>query len=118
MHYYRLRQVDLDGTSTFGPVRSINLAAGTTPPQLTVAPNPTTADNLQLQVQYSGLVPAATVLETHGLLGQQVLAQRVTLQPGANSLSLATSLAPGLYWLTLTGDAANGSKAVKVLLTN
>lgn len=116
-HYYRLRQVDLDGTSTFGPVRAVRLAAGSSAVQLAVVPNPTTADNLRVQVQYADQAPTAATLTVQDLLGQTLLTQPVTLQPGANSFAPAVALAPGTYWLSVRG-AALGTQGVRVLVSN
>lgn len=116
-HYYRLRQVDLDGTSTFSPVQTVALAPGSSAAQLVVAPNPTTADNLRVQVQYAGQAAAVATLTVQNSLGQTLLAQAVTLQPGANAFAPATHLAPGAYWLTLQG-AALSTPGVRVLVGN
>ncbi|RYY19840.1 MAG: hypothetical protein EOO36_04865 [Cytophagaceae bacterium] len=117
-HYYRLRQVDLDGTSTFSPVRVVSLAAGSSPVQLAVAPNPTTPDNLRVQVQYAGTEAASATLTVRSLLGQTLLAQPVALQPGANVLTPALKLAPGAYWLGLSGGGTLGQQGVRVLVGN
>ncbi len=118
-YYYRLRQVNFDGTSTFSTVRAITLAAGTSALVLTAAPNPTTPANLRVQVQYGGSAAAPAVLTLHNLLGQALFTQAVTLQPGANVLAPGSSaaVAPGVYWLTVGGDATLGKQGVKVLLT-
>lgn len=114
-HYYRLRQTDLDGTSTFSPVRAVRLAAGSSPVQLVVAPNPTPPASLRVQVQYAG--PAATLatLTVQSLLGQTVLTQLVTLAPGSNELIPGGVLAPGAYWLSLSGEAV-GQQGQRVLV--
>ncbi|MBJ6142587.1 hypothetical protein [Hymenobacter sp. BT559] len=117
-HYYRLRQVDLTGTSNFSPVRVVTLAAGSSPVQLTVAPNPATPDNLHVQVQYAGSEAAPATLTVHSLLGQTLLAQPVLLQPGSNVLTPILKLAPGAYWLSLNGGASLGQQGVRVLVGN
>ncbi|RZJ93104.1 MAG: hypothetical protein EOO60_05910 [Hymenobacter sp.] len=117
VHYYRLRQVDLDGTSTFSPVRAVSLAAGSSLVQLTVAPNPTTPDNLRVRVQYAGTEAAPATLTVQSLLGRTLLTQPVSVQPGANVLIPTLKLAPGAYWLSLNG-AALGQQGVRVLVGN
>jgi hypothetical protein len=117
-HYYRLRQVDRDGTSTFSPVQVVTLAAGSSLVQLAAVPNPTTADNLHLSVQYQGLAAVPAVLTVHSLLGQTLLTQAVTLQPGTTTVSPTASLAPGAYWVSLSGEALPGTLGTRVLLTN
>lgn len=118
MHYYRLRQVDTDGSSTFGPVQAVSLSAGSSAVQLSVAPNPTTPAELRVQLQYGGTAPTAAVLTVHSLLGAQVLTQPVTLQPGANVFTPNTMLPAGAYWVSVSGGAALGKQGTKVLLTN
>lgn len=117
-HYYRLRQVDHDGTSSFSPVQVVALGLGTSAFQLAAAPNPTTAGNLRVQVQYAGPAATPAVLTMRNLLGQTVLAQPVTLQPGTTTLAPAAPLAPGVYWLSLSGQATPGAQGTKVLITN
>lgn len=117
-HYYRLRQVDLDGTSTFSAVQAVTLAAGSSLVQLTAAPNPTTSGSLRLLVQYQGLAAVPAVLTVHSLLGQTVQSQAVTLQPGSTTLSTTAPLAPGAYWFSLSSEALPGKPGTRVLLTN
>jgi hypothetical protein len=117
-HYYRLRQVDHDGTSSFSPVQVVALGPGAGAFQLAAVPNPTTAGTLQVQVQYAGPTATAAVLTMRSLLGQTVFAQPVTLQPGTTTLAPAAPLAPGMYWLSLSGEATPGAQGTKVLITN
>jgi hypothetical protein len=117
-HYYRLRQVDLDGTSAFSPVQAVTLAAGSSLVQLAAVPNPTTADNLHLSVQYQGQAAVPAVLTVHSLLGQTLLTQAVTLQPGTTTVSPTAPLAPGAYWLSLSSEALPSTLGTRVLLTN
>jgi hypothetical protein len=116
-HYYRLRQVDLDGTSTFSAVQTVALAPGSSAAQLVVAPNPTTANDLHVQVQYAGQAANPATLTVQDMLGQTLFTQAVTLQPGANVFAPATHLAPGAYWLTLRGTALS-TPGVRVLVGN
>jgi hypothetical protein len=117
-HYYRLRQVDQDGTSAFSPVQVVTLAAGSSPVLFTAAPNPTTADNLHLHVQYQGATAVPAVLTVQSMLGQTLQTQAVTLQPGATILTPSAPLAPGIYWLSLSSEALPGKVGTRVLLTN
>ena len=114
--YYRLRQVDLDGSFSFGPTRAVGLAPGSSLVQLAVAPNPTTSGNLRVQAQYAGAAPAPAVLTVRNLLGQSLLTQAVAVQPGANVFTPSAALAPGVYWLSLSGEAVAGAPSVRVLV--
>lgn len=117
-HYYRLRQVDQDGSSAFSPVQAVTLAPGSSALQLAAVPNPTTPGNLRVQVQYAGPAAAPAVLTIQSLLGQTLLTQPVTLQPGTSTLAAGASLAPGVYWLSLSGGAAVGVRGTKVVVAN
>jgi uncharacterized repeat protein (TIGR01451 family) len=93
--YYRLRQVDLDGTSAYSPVRTVAFGATASQGgQLSLYPNPAAS---QLHVELSGLAAPAAVLTVYSVLGQPVL----TAQLGATSqadVPLA-SLPAGTYLL-------------------
>jgi hypothetical protein len=117
-HYYRLRQVDQDGTSAFSPVQVVTLTAGSSPVLFTAAPNPTTADNLRLHVQYQGAAAVPAVLTVQSMLGQTLQTQAVTLQPGTTVLTPTALLAPGMYWLSLSSEALPGKVGTRVLVTN
>lgn len=86
--YYRLRQVDLDGTATYSPVRTVTLAGAVT--GLTLVPNPTRTATLA-----SGLVAGAAV-DVFDTLGRPVLHAQVDAA-GQAALALPTGLAPGMY---------------------
>lgn len=89
--YFRLRQVDTDGTVTFSPVRAVtrHLEASK---QLLAYPNPA-HDILQLQ----GLALIAP-LEVFNALGRQVWSQPIPAVGAKTSLSLA-ELPKGIYIL-------------------
>lgn len=117
-HYYRLRQVDQDGSSTYSPVRALALAAGSSAVQWAVAPNPTTSGRLRVLLEYAGPRGADATLMVRGLLGQVVLTQPVTLQPGANVLVPAATLPPGTYWLSLGGEVAADTPGLRLVIAD
>jgi hypothetical protein len=97
--YYRLRQVDLDGTDTYSPVRTVAL-----PPEtgllVQAYPNPSapgTAVALSIRTSQAGPV----TLHIVDMLGRELSQQQAYLPAGATSLLLpATSqLATGVYLL-------------------
>jgi hypothetical protein len=95
--YYRLRQVDLDGTATYSPVRTVQvpLAAGLL---VQAYPNPSlTAGDITLAVRTDQAGPATLWLTD--VLGRQLGQQVLTLAPGTITLPLvgAAALAPGVY---------------------
>jgi len=103
--YYRLRQVDLDGTATYSPVRPVQLGAAGAAGQASLYPNPAQASTT---LDLSALPAAASyqvqVLDATGRQVQRLLvaggqAQRLDLSP----------LAPGLHTVLVTGAQPDGT---------
>ncbi|UOQ75106.1 T9SS type A sorting domain-containing protein [Hymenobacter cellulosilyticus] len=86
--YYRLRQVDTDGTADLSPVRSVQVPDKA--PQLTVWPNP-----LREKLQVTGLAPGQRV-EILDALGR-VMAGGIMPLAGPLSLPLPVPLPAGVY---------------------
>ncbi|MDO7873836.1 LamG-like jellyroll fold domain-containing protein [Hymenobacter sp. ASUV-10] len=112
--YYRLRQVDLDGTASYSPVRAVQL---TTSPlhRLTVAPNPF-RDQLRLTLDAPTALSGATLRLTDAT-GRVQLQREVAAPAGTSQLALPNlaALAPGLYVLHLAvpGQPVQRLKVVK-----
>jgi hypothetical protein len=85
--YYRLRQVDLDGTASYSPVHSVTLEGKTL---LTLYPNPAHGT-----VAVGGLA-ASTAVEVFDALGR-VVAQATADAAGTAQLALPAGLAAGMY---------------------
>ena len=98
--YYRLRQVDLDGTAAYYGPRTV--AFGAAPPAFAAYPNPF-GDGLAVDVP--ALAHAAR-LALHDAQGRPVLSQPLAAGAGATrqSVALPASLPAGWYVLSLTGD--------------
>lgn len=99
--YYRLRQVDTDGTAAYSPVRTVAmpLAAGLL---VQSYPNPSAAGadiGLAISTDQAG----AATLSLTDVLGRQLSQQALSLPVGATTVPLAGSgqLAPGVYLLRL-----------------
>jgi hypothetical protein len=99
--YYRLRQVDADGTESFAPVRQVRVAApigfaAEAWPQ----PFGATGTNITIRTATAG---SATVL-VHDALGRFVLSRTLDLVAGTTALPLAElgPLATGVYVLRLS----------------
>ena len=100
--YYRLRQVDTDGTASFSPVVVVQggeVAAAS----ITAVPNPSAGQfalltNLPASIQLRGTVV--------NMLGQNILAVNELVPAGAASLPLDLSAQPaGMYLVQLLGPA-------------
>jgi hypothetical protein len=103
--YYRLRQVDLDGTATYSPVRPVQLGAAEAAGRASLYPNPAQASTT---LDLSALPTAASYqVQILDATGRQV--QRLLLAGGqAPSLDLS-ALAPGLHTVLVTGAQADGA---------
>ncbi|MBD2768936.1 T9SS type A sorting domain-containing protein [Hymenobacter sp. BT664] len=101
--YYRLRQVDTDGTASFSPVRTVAFAnSPETGPSL--YPNPA-ADGQPLTVDLRALPPGPYQVQVLDLLGRP--RGRYTLV-GAEQHPLPISdLAPGRYLVQVRGQQVN-----------
>ncbi len=99
--YYRLRQVDLDGTSTYSPVRTIVFGAKGA---VTLYPNP--AGQLAT-LDLSSLTNEDYAVQVLDLTGRQVAAYSL---PGAAQHPLDLQrLAAGTYMVRVRGGAVNQS---------
>ena len=102
LQYYRLRQVDADGSASYSPVRAVRFAdkAGTA---LAVWPNPAHA-------AYTVLLTVAraqsAVVRVHDAVGRLVSEQPVQLQAGDNQLpaTFGPASASGVYLLSTVLD--------------
>ena len=85
--YYRLRQVDQDGTATYSPVRTVAVAR---PASLALYPNPTRS-----ATTLTGAQPGAQVL-VYDATGRLVLTATASAD-GTAALVLPSTLATGVY---------------------
>jgi hypothetical protein len=99
--YYRLRQVDVDGTSSYSPVRVVALAPSAA--GLALFPNPTTR---LTTLTGTGAHASVQVLDA---LGRTVLTATADAD-GVAPLALPAGLAPGVYVVR------TGSQALRLLL--
>lgn len=111
--YYRLRQVDLDGTAYYSTIVSLAPAAAL-PRQVAVYPNPSAGQTVQLLLQgYSG---EALTIRLTDALGRTLFTQ--PLAPAGMQylapLALPQHLAPGTYILTLAGSGQPVQKRLTV----
>ncbi|RIJ37593.1 IPT/TIG domain-containing protein [Pontibacter oryzae] len=99
--YYRLKQVDLDGTSAYSKVVSVTYQAPKLVTQLLVAPNPI---NYNSKVYVTSEVAGEAALNLHSISGRKVYTKEIALLPGKNEVQLPVydKLTKGMYVLTVT----------------
>jgi len=104
--YYRLRQLDFDGTASFSPVHALAFGEGSGPSALSAAPNPFDG-GVVLAVQTRTAQPGA-VLTLFDATGRLVARRVLDVPAGSSQLPVAglDGLAAGLYvgQLTLEGQ--------------
>lgn len=117
IHYYRLKQVDQDGTFTYSNIRSVE-PEGYKGVVLRVASNPVTGSELRALVDYddTALDPHST-LQLFNLSGKLVGEQQVELKKGMNEIRFQTGALPrGMYLLSLRNPALVTIKSIKTVL--
>jgi hypothetical protein len=103
VRYYRLRQVDLDGTATLSPVRTVAFDEATAT-ALSATPNPF-GQELRLSLRARTANPAALLTLTDAS-GRTVLAEKLNVPAGASQPVLRglEGLPTGFYLLSLPLD--------------
>jgi hypothetical protein len=101
--YYRLRQVDTDGTASYSPVVVVQSGEVAAPTEIVAVPNPSTGQfALLINLPASGQLRGTVV----NMLGQSVLVLNEQLPAGAARLPLDLSAQPaGVYLMQLLGPA-------------
>ncbi len=118
LRYYRLRQLDLNGTASFSPVRTVRFGDEAPAVHLTAAPNPF-QERLTLTVELpANTVAAPAQLSLTDAAGRVLLQQSTPALPaGLSQLELPdlAKLASGVYIVNLavTGRAIQHLKVVK-----
>jgi hypothetical protein len=110
LSYYRLRQVDQDGTGSYSPVVAVRFdgQAASPAPALVAYPNPTTGQRFQLLT--TGLATTGGTVQLLDNVGRVVLTKVLTPGTVETTLEPASPLASGLYlatWQTADGLKLN-----------
>ncbi len=112
--YYRLRQVDLDGTVAYSAVVTVRFATELAAPALAVYPNPTAGQ--RFQVSATGLAAGGGTVQLHDNVGRLVLTQTLPTGTAEATIQPAQPLARGLYlvtWRTADGQQLTTKLAVE-----
>ena len=112
--YYRLRQVDLDGTVAYSSVVTVRFATGLAAPALAVYPNPTAGQHFQ--VLATGLATTGGTVQLRDNVGRLVLTQVLPAGAAEATIQPAQPLASGLYhvtWQTADGQQLTTKLAVE-----
>ncbi|WP_152559980.1 T9SS type A sorting domain-containing protein [Hymenobacter sp. IS2118] len=109
--YYRLRQLDLDGTAHFSPVQTVAVPADAAGWQAALWPNPAGSDQL-VTLQLRSLETAPLQLRLLDATGRE-LARRTVPAAAALALPELDGLAPGLYLLHL--EQAGHRRALRLV---
>ena len=104
--YYRLRQVDKDGTTAYSNVASVRFTDKVGVPSLVAYPNPATGSGFQLAT--SNLAPTSGTVRVFDNVGRLVFTQTVAAGTAEATVQPARALASGMYFATWT--TADGVK--------
>ena len=108
-NYYRLTQVDIDGTSKEYGIINVS-CSGTSKGYFSAYPNPSTG-SFQVILNDKNLIGSG-VLTLRDTKGSELLNRNIEVKPGINLFSVTDlNLAPGVYYIQIV----NGERATDVL---
>lgn len=110
--YYRLRQVDFDGTFSYSPVVTLAASSTLTASQANASAYPSVFDETLYVAGAAGTEAAPATVALCSAAGQPVYSQALTLSAAPQALSSLPALAPGLYILRLTTAAGTTTQRV------
>jgi hypothetical protein len=112
-NYYRLRQVDNDGTATYSSVVVVAPVASTSH-LVEVYPNPSAGQEVKVLLQ--GFDNEIIALQLHDALGRQILVRSFTPADAYSltPLTLPQGLVPGTYILSLASKNYSSQKRIIV----
>lgn len=111
LYYYRLKQVDYDGSISYSPIRSAKIDP--LPGSVQLSPNPV---NQILNIKTFGFTDKAATLNVFDLSGKQIFTQALELNNQENTFEIHTSNWPaGVYFVRVT--SRNQTETIKILKT-
>ncbi|MFD2720998.1 right-handed parallel beta-helix repeat-containing protein [Hymenobacter monticola] len=105
--YYRLKQVDTDGTATYSPVRTVSFTATTAEPAISLFPNPATSTT---QLDLTALPAGTYQVSVLDATGRVVLS--VTREAGVAQALDVNTIASGTYMVLVRGQ--NNGQAINL----
>ena len=109
-NYYRLRQVDFDGTTTYSEIRHVFLERSIAPKDISVYPNPTDS---WLQVDFTQPIEQEAYLELYNLAGQVVQSYELGVGTVQQELNVV-DLPRGAYLLRIQMDGQHSTQKIVV----
>lgn len=102
VRYYRLHQIDIDGTDSYSPVRAVSFDGATLATELSIYPNPVTGDDTRLLIQTAEVGNAH--LRITDLVGRIITDQTIATANGSTETKLTelTNAKAGTYLAQLT----------------
>jgi hypothetical protein len=108
--YYRLKQVDLDGTAKYSKVVSVKPSGIVK--QMEVAPNPISEDS---KIYFTANAEGKAVIRVTSVTGKQIYFEQVDVHGGENVVQLSkyNKLMPSVYIVTVEHDGRRESVRIE-----
>ncbi|NDK54904.1 IPT/TIG domain-containing protein [Pontibacter fetidus] len=108
--YYRLKQVDLDGTPKYSKVVSVKPSGIVK--QMEVAPNPITEDS---KIYFTAEIEGKAIIRVTSVTGKQVYFEQIDVHGGENAVQLSkyNKLMPSVYIVTVEHDGKRESVRIE-----
>lgn len=114
MAYYRLRQLDIDGRSSFSNMVTIKLTQTTTLSVVSIYPNPSVTN---INVQVSSRVKEKMTLLITDISGKKLISQPVMVETGTSNIQVNVSkLAAGSYLVQLHSSQDDSMSPAQVFI--
>jgi hypothetical protein len=106
-NYYRVKEVDIDGSATLGNIARINMQQDNA--SLIIYPNPVRS-SLSLTLEYTAIKTAPINVRVLNSTGSMVYQKGLTAQTGTNRYTLpAAGLPKGVYVVQLISDSGSST---------
>jgi hypothetical protein len=97
--YYRLRQVDFDGSFMYTDIRAVDFEGSSS--QVVIFPNPSDGD---ISLSIKSFHAAQALITIEDMNGRNVFSRNADVVKGMNEINLMTTLADGVYILSVEQD--------------